>query len=67
MDQNRQANNAMLDLSVQPYEPPRIERILTPEDLERELQYAGIAINNGGSFIVICPGDPRCPTPVETN
>jgi hypothetical protein len=25
-----------------PYEPPRIEQILTPEDLEREVQYAGV-------------------------
>jgi hypothetical protein len=24
-----------------PYEPPRIERVLTPEDLERDFQYAG--------------------------
>jgi hypothetical protein len=24
-----------------PYEPPRIERVLTPEDLAREVQYAG--------------------------
>jgi len=25
-----------------PYEPPRIERVLTPEDLEREVLYAGV-------------------------
>jgi hypothetical protein len=25
----------------QPYEPPHIERVLTAEDLEREVQYAG--------------------------
>lgn len=24
-----------------PYEPPRIERVLTPEDLAREVQYSG--------------------------
>jgi hypothetical protein len=24
-----------------PYEPPRIEQVLTPEDLEREIRYAG--------------------------
>jgi hypothetical protein len=24
-----------------PYEPPRIERVLIPEDLAREIQYAG--------------------------
>jgi hypothetical protein len=24
-----------------PYEPPRIERVLTPEDLAREVRYAG--------------------------
>jgi hypothetical protein len=23
------------------YEPPRIEAVLTPEDLQREVQYAG--------------------------
>ena len=61
MDDNRQPNSA-LDLSLESYEPPRIERILTPEDLERELQYAGVVFNNGGSFIVLnCPGNPRCP------
>ena len=26
------------------YEPPRIERVLTPEDLAREVQYAGDAV-----------------------
>jgi hypothetical protein len=26
---------------TQPYEPPRIERILTPEDLTHEIMYAG--------------------------
>jgi hypothetical protein len=26
-----------------PYESPRIERVLTPEDLEREVLYAGDA------------------------
>ena len=25
------------------YEPPRIERVLSPEDLEREVHYAGSA------------------------
>jgi hypothetical protein len=24
-----------------PYEPPRVERVLGPEDLEREILYAG--------------------------
>ena len=24
-----------------PYEPPRIEQVLTPDDLEREVLYAG--------------------------
>ncbi len=61
MDENRQPNSA-LDLSLESYEPPRIERILTPEDLEREVQYAGTNQQLNGSFIVIlCPGDPRCP------
>ena len=27
--------------SAEPYEPPHIERALTPEDLEREALYAG--------------------------
>ena len=26
------------------YEPPRVERVLSPEDLEREVLYAGIVI-----------------------
>jgi hypothetical protein len=26
------------------YEPPRIERILTPDDLDREVQYAGVVV-----------------------
>ena len=25
-----------------PYEPPRIEQVLTPDDLEREVLYAGV-------------------------
>ena len=28
-----------------PYEPPRIEQVLTPEDLEREVLYAGDAVS----------------------
>jgi hypothetical protein len=27
---------------AQPYEPPRIERVLTAEDLQREILYAGV-------------------------
>jgi hypothetical protein len=26
------------------YEPPRIDRVFTPEDLERELLYAGVTL-----------------------
>jgi hypothetical protein len=26
----------------QPYEPPRVEGVLTADDLEREIQYAGV-------------------------
>ena len=40
MEQNQQGRKES-DLSPTTYEPPRIERILTPEDLEREVQYAG--------------------------
>jgi hypothetical protein len=29
-----------------PYEPPRIEQVLTPEDLAREVLYAGDAVTN---------------------
>jgi hypothetical protein len=29
------------DLVQRPYEPPRVEEILTPAQLEREVQYAG--------------------------
>jgi hypothetical protein len=28
------------------YEPPRVEKVLTVEDLEREAQYAGRVSNN---------------------
>jgi hypothetical protein len=28
------------------YEPPRIERVLTPEDLAREVQYAGQEVSS---------------------
>jgi hypothetical protein len=28
-----------------PYEPPRIEQVFTPEDLEREALYAGDAVS----------------------
>jgi hypothetical protein len=27
------------------YEPPRIEKVLTPQDLEREVQYAGFQVS----------------------
>jgi hypothetical protein len=30
-----------------PYDPPHIERVLTPEDLAREVQYAGAAVPSG--------------------
>lgn len=29
------------------YEAPRIETVLTPEDLEREVQYAGVPKGSG--------------------
>ena len=32
--------------SALPYEPPRIERVLTAEDLEREILYAGDAVSS---------------------
>jgi hypothetical protein len=38
--------------SAPPYEPPRIERVLTPEDLQREILYAGVTadlVSLGGS------------------
>ena len=31
------------DLSPPGYEPPRVERVLRPEDVEREMLYAGPA------------------------
>ena len=43
MKNNRQPDKQKLDLAPASYEPPRIEKILTPEDLEREAQYAGIS------------------------
>jgi len=30
-----------------PYEPPAIERILTPEDMEREVMFAGPGVTLG--------------------
>jgi len=41
MEQNQQGRKAKLDSSPTPYEPPRIEKVLTAGDLEREVQYAG--------------------------
>jgi hypothetical protein len=29
---------------IPPYEPPRIERVLTPDDLAREIRYAGDSV-----------------------
>jgi hypothetical protein len=29
------------------YEPPRVEAVLTPEDLTREILYAGVPSNQG--------------------
>jgi len=39
---NDNPDKQTLDLVPPSYEPPRIEKVLTPEDLEREVQYAGI-------------------------
>jgi hypothetical protein len=36
-----------------PYEPPRIERVLTPEDLAREVQYAGDAVTNVDGQVIV--------------
>jgi hypothetical protein len=30
------------------YEPPQVERVLTPEDLLREVHYAGVDSEQGG-------------------
>jgi len=30
-----------IDQAPAAYDPPRVERVLTPEDLEREVHYAG--------------------------
>ncbi len=30
-----------------PYDPPRVEQVLSPDDLEREVHYAGTAISGG--------------------
>lgn len=37
--------------SALPYEPPRIERVLTAEDLEREVLYAGAVSNPDESSV----------------
>jgi hypothetical protein len=31
--------------AVETYEPPRVESVLTADDLAREIQYAGISVN----------------------
>jgi hypothetical protein len=30
--------------AVEPYEPPKVESVLTAEDLAREIQYAGQSV-----------------------
>ena len=37
----------MAETSAPPYEPPRIERVLTLDDLEREVLYAGATADAG--------------------
>ena len=32
------------ELSLSDYEPPRVERVLGPDDLEREIVYAGVQV-----------------------
>ena len=36
-----------------PYEPPCIERVLTPEDLAREVLYAGDAVTNVDGQVIL--------------
>ncbi len=37
------------------YEPPRVEQVLTPEDLAREIQYAGVLDGSPGEDEIIIP------------
>lgn len=35
-------DNVQAHPSQEPYEAPRVETVLTPEEMERELHYAGV-------------------------
>ncbi len=37
----------MAETSAPPYEPPRIEQVLTPDDIEREVLFAGTTADAG--------------------
>jgi hypothetical protein len=50
MNDNRQPDKQKLDLAPASYQPPRIEKVLTLEDLEREVQYAGSFQSGGPTF-----------------
>jgi hypothetical protein len=41
MDERKTTDSTLASVSETPYEAPRVERILTRDDLEREGQYAG--------------------------
>lgn len=46
----------MMEPSESPaYEPPRVEQVLTPEDLAREIQYAGTDGSPGEDQEVVPP------------
>jgi hypothetical protein len=42
MDRLTEPSDQPTDVAQATYEPPCIERVLTPEDLEREVLYAGL-------------------------
>ena len=50
MDQDQRGNRKGAEVGAPPtYEAPKIETVLTPEELQREVQYAGgIGMQNPG-------------------
>jgi hypothetical protein len=42
MDNRESKKTVPSDEQFQSYEPPRVERVLSPDDLHREVLYAGV-------------------------
>ena len=46
MNRDKTSDAEVLDTAaaVSPYEPPRVESVLTADELAREIQYAGVSL-----------------------